>query len=174
MAFRCDLHVNGGHRRLILAARPEETLDHLALKLSAYLLFWSDEPVVDPSAKHPALSDQEHRPDLLALDVQGGARLWIECGRVSLNKLDKVTRRFPRARLAVVRESVEEGRRLRRDLAEKRLRRAPDILAWPRDAFRAWRDALDDLTEVFGESGPRSLNLTINRTPLAVDLEAVE
>ncbi|MBL0348923.1 MAG: YaeQ family protein [Elusimicrobia bacterium] len=174
MILRCDLHLNGGHRKLILSPHADETLDHLALKLSAFLLLWAEEPLVAPSAKHPALLGQEFRPDLLALDDRGEARLWIECGTVSMNKLSKVSRRFPYAQLIVVKESPEDGRRLRRDLEAESLRRAPAIWAWPKEAFRDWRNALGERTEAFGESGDRSLNLVINETPIAVDFQVVE
>ena len=174
MILRCDLHLNGGHRKLILSPHADETVDHLALKVSAFLLLWGEEPQVDPSAKHPALLGQEFRPDLLALNERGEARLWIECGKVSLNKLSKVSRRFPYAQIIVVKESPEDGRRLRRDLAQESLRRTVDLWTWPAEAFREWRNALGERIEVFGESGVRSLNLVINETPIAVDLQVVE
>jgi hypothetical protein len=93
---------------------------------------------------------------------------------VSLNKLSKVSRRFPYAQIIVVKESPEDGRRLRRDLAQESLRRTVDIWTWPAEAFREWRNALGERIEVFGESGVRSLNLVINETPIAVDLQVVE
>lgn len=171
MALRCDIHLNGGHRKLILSPRPEETHDHLALKLAAFLLFWAEEPVVDPSAKHPALLDQEFRPDLMALDLSGRMALWIECGFTSLNKLEKLPRRFPHARFVVIRESLRDGERVRRDLNDCLTRGTVDVWAWREEDFKLWRDALDDKTEVFGDVQGRSFNLTINQTPLAVDLQ---
>jgi hypothetical protein len=172
MAIRCDLHLNGDHRKLILAARPEETHDHLALKLAGFLLFWGEDPIVEPSAKHAALQGQEFRPDLLALGGAGEASLWVECGQVSLNKLLKVPRRFPRVRLVVLKETPEEARRLRRDLEEENGRGEVEVWAWPEGRFGEWRNALAELTEVFGEARGRAMNLVINHVPVAVDLLA--
>lgn len=172
MNLRCDLHVNGRQKKLVLASQPEETFDHLALKLAAYLFFWKEEPVADPSLKHPALLGQEFRPALMALNDSGEVRLWIECGHVSLNKLDKLTRRFPHARWVVLKATPEEGRRLRRDLTDKEVRRWIDIWAWPGDSFRQWRNAVEEKVEVFGETQEHMMNLTVNNVPLAVDLVA--
>jgi uncharacterized protein YaeQ len=170
MAYRFDLHLNGGHRKLVLAARPEETLEHIALRLSAFLLFWEEDPKMELSPKHPALAGQEFRPDLIALASDGGIRLWGECGNVSLNKLDKLTRRCPGARIVVLKSSEADGRRMRRDLEEGIDRPASVLVrAWPQEAFKPWMRALHEATLVVGECAETSLNLVINDVPLAVD-----
>jgi uncharacterized protein YaeQ len=155
-----------------VSSHHEETFDRLALKLAAAVLFWEEEPVVDPSAKHPALLGQEFRPALMTLNPNGDVRVWIECGPVSLNKLDKLTRRFPHTRLVVYKATPDEGRRLRRDLTEKEVRRSIDIWAWPPAVFQQWRSAVDEKTEIYGESNEQMLNLTINNVPLSTDLMA--
>jgi hypothetical protein len=173
MSFRCEFNLNGGRRRLVMAQGAQEPFDHVALRLAAYALFWEVEPKVEISPKHPALASVEFKPDFIALDEGGGVRLWGECGNVTLNKLDKVARRFPQARIAALRASEAEGRRLRSDLRESVDRHERvEILAFRTEDFAAWRDAVGELTEVFGESTDRSLNLVINQTPLACDLSA--
>ena len=169
--IRCDLHINGDQRKIVMACRPEETRDHLALRLSAFLFFWSYDPKTELSLKHPALAGQEFFPDLVALNEAGEIGLWVECGNVTLNKLDKLIRRYPHARLAVLKATEAEGRRLRRDLSDSVNRHGNvEIFAWPADPFRLWSQALADVVEVFGEAGPTSLNLVINDTPLVADL----
>jgi uncharacterized protein YaeQ len=171
MSIRCDLHVNGGHRRLVIVPRKEETMEHVALRLSAFLLFWDLDPKYELSLKHPALSQQEFRPDLVALNVAGEIALWVECGNVSLHKLNKLTRRYPQARLAVLKTSPEEGRKLRADAADELSRsNLLDIWTWPAGAFASFQKALREVTHVVGEAGGVSLNLVINETPVAVDL----
>lgn len=169
--IRCDLHLNGGSRKLILAAGPNETAEHLALKLSAYFLFWDFEPIVGASARHPALLNQEFLPDLLALNDAGEASLWVECGHVTMHKLMKLTRRFPNARLVVVQSGPREAERTRRDLQDQVDRHAKiEILAWPHGQFASWMDILAEKTEAYGESGGLSINAVVNEHPLAVDL----
>ncbi len=170
MKIRCDLHINHGHRKLILAPQPQETLEHLALKLAAYLLFWAYDPKVELSPKHPALAQQEFRPDLIALDEAGEVRLWVECGNVTLHKLDKLIRRYPAARLCVLKATEAEGKRLRNDLREQVPRQERvEVLCWP-GPFSLWSRALEEKTHAVGETSETSLNLVMNETAVAVDL----
>lgn len=173
MAYRCDLHLNGGHRRLIIARGREETFENLALRLAGYLLFWSLEPQVEISPKHPAMTSVEFKPDFLALNAGGELVLWGECGNVSLNKLDKLTRRFPAARIVALKASPAEGRQLRTNLEEAADRHQRiEILAFRPDDFALWRDAVAETTEVFGESDEHSLNLVINDVALSCTLSS--
>lgn len=174
MKIRCDLHLNGAHRRLVLVPQQAETLEHLALKLSGFLLFWDYAPLVELSLKHPALAGQDFKPDLVALDGSGGISLWVECGKVALHKLDKMTRRYPSAKLVVLKATEAEARRLREDAREKLDRQELlEIWAWRQADFEAWKGALRENTHVLGEASGRSLNLVINETPLAADLAAL-
>lgn len=143
------------------------------MKLAAYLLFWDAEPVVDPSPNHPALLGQEFVPDLLAANEAGEASLWVECGKSTVNKLSKVTRRFRRARLVALLPGERDALRLRGVLQDELEDKAGlvEILAWPEGTFREWFSALADRVEVYGEAGGLNLNLTVNEHPMAVDLK---
>jgi hypothetical protein len=171
MPVRCDLHVNGGHRRAVLSLKPAETWDHLTLRLATLVLFWGLDMKPELSAKHPALEAFDFLPDAVGFNEAGEIALWVECGNVTKNKLDKITRRLPGARLVVLKETLDEARRLRRDAADALARgERIEIWAWPPGAFALWRDAVADVVEVYGEVEDRSLNLVINNVPLAVDL----
>ena len=172
MKIRCDLHVNGGSRKLVLMPGPNERADHLALKLAAYLLFWDKEPVVVPSAKHPALLGQEFVPDLMSLDITGAVDLWVECGATTMNKLDKVARRFTHARIVVLTPSAREAERLRSDVAAK-LERAPriEILAWKDGQFTEFARTLAEKTEVYGEAGGHMINAVVNERPVVSEFK---
>lgn len=173
MKLRCDLHLNEDHRRLLLAAEREETLEHLALKLSAFLLFWGQNPKVAPSLQHPALLGQEFRPDLMGLNATGEIALWVECGTITLHKLNKLTRRHPSARLVVIKASETAARRLRADATDQVDRHARlEIWAWPTEPFLVWLRALAETVTVVGEARGRSLNLVINDVPLVTDILA--
>ena len=173
MATRCDFHLNGGHRRLIIARGREETFENLALRLAGYALFWPLDPQVEISPKHPAVEQVEYRPDFLALTAGGELALWGECGNVSIRKLDKLTRRYPGARIVALKASPAEGRQLRENLKEAADRHHRiEILSFQPHDFNAWRDALTQATEVFGESDERSLNLVVNDVALACTLSS--
>lgn len=171
MAFRCDFHLNGGRRRLIVARGAQETFDNLALRLAACALFWPLEPQLEISPKHPALATVEFRPDFIALDEAGDVKLWGECGNTSMNKLDKLTRKYPGARLVVLKSDPREGAKQREDLVHDVERHAKvEVLSFQSGDFAAWRGAVDEITEVFGDSDERTLNLVVNNTPLACHL----
>jgi hypothetical protein len=171
VSYRCEFHVNGGRRKVIVAQGPQETFDNLALRLAGYVLFWELEPQMEISPKHPALERVEFHPDFIALDAAGDVALWGECGNVSLNKLDKLTRRYPHARIVVLKPSPADGRKMREDLEASVDRHARvEVLSWRPEDFALWRGAVSEAVEVFGEATERSLNLVINQVPLAADL----
>jgi len=172
MKIRCDLHLNGGARKLVLVPAPHESFAHLALKLAAYLLFWSEDPVVQAGVKTPALADYEFLPDLMALDETGAIKLWIECGSTTMHKLKKLTRRLPQGRIVVMKETEREGLRLREDL-QARLDRPGriEIMAWPGNLFQDWVSTLQERTEVYGESGGLLINVVANERPLVAELK---
>mgnify|MGYP001581856651 CR=1 FL=1 len=171
MRIRCELHIDGGHRKLVLASGPSEPDEHLALKLAALALFWQYEPTVDPSAKTPALDDYEFFPDLMGLDEAGEIRLWVECDTVTMNKMEKLTRRLPRARVVVLKTNEREAARLRSDLKQQIGREAKiEILAFAGQGFKDWCAALGERTELVGESAELSINLVVNEKPFIAEL----
>lgn len=170
MKLRCDLNLNGSARLVNIVQGPNEPESHLALKLSAYLLFWDYEPILDASVKIPVLADYEFLPDLLALEPDGGPKLWVECGSVTMHKLTKVTRRMPQARLVVLKETPREAKRLREELAAQFDRpEKVEILAWPEGGFKLWTTQVQEKSEVYGEAGGLSLNLVINEHVVSVE-----
>ena len=173
MKLRCDLHINGGDRTVVLMPGISEKADHLAMKLAAYMLFWDREPIVSPSAKHSALLDQEFIPDMMAVDITGALDLWIECGATTMNKLDKVARRFAHARIVVLTPTAREAKQLREDVVAK-IERAPriEILAWDGAQFKEFAKTLAEKNEVYGEAGGHMINAVVNEHPLVCEFKA--
>ena len=173
MKIRGELHLNGREFKVILVARPEEKADHLAMKLAAVAMFMSSNPIVEPSADHPALQQADFRPDVMTLNDGGEIVLWIECGEVSVNKLDKVTRRFPSARIIVIKSRARQATQLRDMLSDIRNGARIEIWTWPDGAFDQWLRAMQDKTEIFGEADEKSFNLVVNHEPYVTDLVSV-
>jgi uncharacterized protein YaeQ len=169
--LRCELTVNGDSRKLLIVQGPNEPEEHLALKLSGYLLFWDHDPIVGAGTKLPALSEYEFLPDLLALDDAGEIALWVECGSSTMNKLNKLTRRLSRGRIVVLQPTAREAERLRQD-CEAQLDKPHriEILAWPGTSFKDWTRAVTERTEIYGESSEASLNAVVNEKPFSIDL----
>jgi len=169
--IRADLKVNGGDRMLCLMATDNEKPEHLGLKLAAYLSFWEEEMTVDAGAKHPALAGGEYLPDLLGVDATGQVAIWVECGNTTLNKLAKVQRRWPDARLVVFKEDLPRARRLRMDLDGELPRpERVEIYCWPERTFAEWMRCLSEKTHVCGEAGGGLFNLVVNERVYATDL----
>ena len=174
MKIRAELHLGNHSGKVILAGRPEETADHLAMKLAAFAMFLPEDPIVEPSPDHPALDGYEVRPDVCVLDDGGQIKLWIECGEVSINKIDKISRRLTGARIIVLKAQRHQALKMRAVLQEQiRQGDRVEIWHWPEGDFKTWLHALEDKTELYGEAHERSFNLVVNNVPYAVDLLAV-
>ena len=172
MNIRADLNINNGEKKPFFSMGPNEPADHVAHRLAAYILFWDYEPILDASTKTPALNNFEFLPDLLAVDHAGEATLWVECGSVTMNKLTKVTRRMPRARLVIIKETEREAAQLRKSLDEQFDRpEKVEILAWPEKSYKQWVAAVKDRTEAFGEASGNMMNLVLNETMFVVEFK---
>lgn len=152
-------------------AKEEETVEHVALRLAAAILFFDLEPALEVGPNHPAVVDVGFYPDLLVTDAAGGIAVWIECGNVAVNKLTKVARRLRDGRLVALRESPEDGCRFR-EVIKKEIPKGAriDVWAWPKEEFVKWVGALKESSHVFGEASGKSLNLVLNEVPFDVQL----
>ncbi|MBV9080507.1 MAG: hypothetical protein JO102_05235, partial [Elusimicrobia bacterium] len=100
--------------------------------------------------------------------------LWLECGEVSINKIDKIARRLPRARVVVLKATLAQAKRFRETLEEEvRQGARVEIWTWPSGGFETWMKAMDEKTEIFGEAHEKSFNLVVNDVAYAVDLVEV-
>lgn len=172
MNIRADLTINGETRKPFLVMGPSEPSDHCAHRLAAYILFWPYDPILDASNKTPALADFEFLPDLFAVNDAGEPTLWVECGTVTTNKLTKLTRRMPRARLVIMKETEREAAQLRKALDDQFDRpEKVEILAWPDKTYKEWAAAVNDRTEAFGEVSGNEINLVLNDKMFVVDFK---
>lgn len=170
--IRAEMSVNGGERKLVLACIENETPEHLALKLAAYLSFWDEDLVLDARHNHPSLEGQDFYPDILGTDAAGTVTRWVECGNTAMHKLGKVVRRWPEAQVALFKENEAKAAFLRGELE----RQLPDhqerltIYCWPGRSFRDWLALLSDKVHVFGEAGGTAFNLVVNEKIYTTDL----
>ena len=171
MNVRCDLNINGGSRRVLLAAKEEETPEHMALRLTAAILFFDREPALDTGPSDPALADIGFIPDLMVPDGEGSVAVWIECGNVAVNKLAKVARRIRTGRVVILKDSEDSGRRMR-EVVKKEVTKGErvEVWAWPRAEFARWKAAIKESNYVYGEASGSSLNLVLNETVFATQL----
>lgn len=175
MQVRASFLLDGAEKKLVLAAKENETREHLALLLAAYVLFFPEQPHVDLSLKHPSIAGLEFQPDLLALDVGGSPKIWIECGNVSTNKLDKLAKRLIECRFVVLKANEREAKNLRKFLEKNEVRKQEqiEIFYFPGETFSDWLNMLDDSVEIYGEWADRRFNLVANAIPFDLFFERI-
>ncbi|PCI39910.1 MAG: hypothetical protein COB53_02325 [Elusimicrobia bacterium] len=172
--IRADMRVNDDWRKLVFVAIQNETPEHLALKLAAYLSFWKEELTMEASAKHPALAGSPFRPDLLGTNIEGQVSVWIECGKTATNKLEKVLRKWPDAKIVCFKESEFVGRQFRTTVLDEIPRgERVEVYCWKDGGFKEWIDLLAEKTEIFGEAGGVSFNLVVGESVYVADLVKV-
>ena len=88
MKYTFNLQVSDNKRehteKLIMGAFENESGSHIALKLIAYLMFIEKRPNIDVDAGWHFV------PDLIARDESGEIILWVDCGRLSMKKVDTI------------------------------------------------------------------------------------
>jgi uncharacterized protein YaeQ len=70
--------------KLVVGAFDNESGEHIALKLLAYLMFINKRPHIDEDV------GWNFMPDLIARDDAGAITLWVDCGSVSIKKVDTI------------------------------------------------------------------------------------
>lgn len=88
MKYTFNIQISNDKRehteKLVIAAFDNESGGHIALKLLAYLMFIEQRPHIDEDA------GWQFTPDLIARDKSGSITLWVDCGRVSMKKVDTI------------------------------------------------------------------------------------
>lgn len=104
---------NFGDSKLVMYKGMSESPEHIVLKLLSYILFQKR-----PKIEHYA--NQHHKPDLVIQDDYT-VTLWVECGEVSIKKLDKVSTHNNKADIFVVKETVRQATDYK-EKADKKIR----------------------------------------------------
>ncbi len=173
MKIRSAIHLGETSFHLQLYPVLQETTDHLALKLAAALLFHAQEPVVVTSPQqHPCLMGQDFYPDLLALDVSGQATLWVECGKTTAHKLEKVSKRFRDTRIVMLTEQPREGTQMAQTVKSAGIDRV-EIWSFEEGEFGRWKKLISEQNDIIGEATVSSLNLVINSEMFVTELRRI-
>jgi uncharacterized protein YaeQ len=172
VTLRASIHLNGRSAALTLFPVLQETTEHLLLKIAAFLFFFEKNPTIETAATHIALQGQDYWPDLLAADLTGGVTLWVECGKTTLHKLSKVSRRFRDARVIVLTTHPRQGRQQAEEVAREGLR-GIEVWSFAEGEFQRWAAAAGEQNDIIGEASETSLNLVINSELYLTDLERI-
>ena len=101
--FTFELHAPKiAHEKIILVKNDLELRAHVVLKLLAYVLYHDPELKVDVSA------EMHYKPDLLIPGEHGVPKLWIDCGKVALRKVESLAAKLRHTRIIFLKESKRE------------------------------------------------------------------
>lgn len=159
-------YVTKTRRKIVLGRTEYESDEHVLLKFMAWCLFWHPRLAIEKKAV-----DERYEPDLVLENLDGTVRAWIECGRLSIQKLDKLTRRHPDARIYVLLPRPKDARLMIRQV-QKKVDRSSHIrlVAFSQDVAAVLLPALTDKNEVWcNVSWPEAVEDPVEQN--AVDLE---
>jgi uncharacterized protein YaeQ len=170
MSARFAFHVESRDRRrrdlpsrVFIGRKETETTKHVLLKFLGFVLFHRERLQIEAELHD---DNNPFTPDLVQLDYTLRPCLWVECGEVSVAKLDKLAVKAPEAEIWVVKRSPGEAELLLHDMARHRLRRNRyRIAAFDPEMFDEVLASLAPRNEVFwlrGEFDPPALQFEFN------------
>jgi uncharacterized protein YaeQ len=169
MSSRFAFHVESpaGRQRLpervFIGRKETETTRHVLLKFLGFALFYRDRLQIEAELHDDNIP---FTPDLVQLDYTLRPALWVECGEVSVAKLDKLAVKAPEAELWVLKRSPAEAEALLREMARHELRRRRyHIVAFDPEIFDEALASLRPRNEVFwlrGDCQPPALQFDFN------------
>ncbi len=173
MKIRSAVHLGEKSFALQLFPILSETDEHLELKLAASLFYHAYEPVVVSSPQqHSALAGQDFAPDLIHIDDTNQVTLWIECGKTTVHKLDKATKRFRNARIVMLTALPREGEQMAESLESDGIRRV-EIWSFAPGEYDRWSRLIQEQNDMIGEATETSLNLVINGEVFMTELKRI-
>ena len=125
-----------GSTKIVFSRSPHETEFHVYARALVFALFHKRYPTIRVEAK----VDERFSPDLSAEDYDGTMILWAECGNVSINKIEKLFRKYRKAHFVFVREERDVPlfeKQLDKMAKDMKSRPLVDIVVYPQN-FQEW------------------------------------
>lgn len=169
MKIRSDLYLNNHSQLLTFVQGPQDTKDRVLLRLAAALFYGGYPLITDPSIQHPALWGQEYVPDFFVTNDTNDITLWIQCGKTTINKLEKISKRFHHARFVMLLGLPHEGQQMADTVSSSSVRQL-EIWSFQKGEFERWRHLVTEKNDIIGESSESNLNLVINNDLFVTDL----
>ena len=156
----------GSEKRLInLRETPNESLDHIILKLLAYLVFFDENIQIEIGAF------QHYKPDLIKFDEKETwkAVKWIDCGVISPKKLLKISKHNREAEIYIFKSNEESALSLKNKITNKK-RNNPNIhyFVFNKEQINIIKQSLDNRStiKIFKTAESNYLDLNFNNENL--------
>ena len=161
--MKYTIQVENGEK-LVVEKSGGESLRHILQKVCAYLLFCEDKPQIE---RRLTDNKRDYRPDVVAFDEQGNVTLWVDCGQIHVRKVDDLTRRYPHARIVIVKIDRREMEAYARE-AQKKVKRIErvEFLAFDDGFLAQIEPLLGHLNTVRASFDGTTLELNWNGTQL--------
>ena len=99
--------------KIVIGQIEYETLEHVVLKFLGWCVFYHERLAIEKKI------DDLFEPDLVLQGYDGTVHLWVECGKVSIHKLNKLTKRYPGSRIYVLLASERDARQMAEQIRKK-------------------------------------------------------
>ena len=135
--------------RFVLIKKKQEREEHVLMKIFTTALYYRHFPDLKIEVRLP--DERKYKPDILSVDAHGQPLFWGECGKVGVDKLEHLFKRYRRCHFAIAKWSLslESWRELIAELLEDCTREAPvDLIGFP-DKARHCMDPNGDVRITF-------------------------
>lgn len=125
-----------GNTKIVFAKMSYETEFHVYAKALVYALYHKRYPTIKVEAK----LDGRYQPDLSAEDYDGTMLFWAECGNVSMNKVEKLFKKYRLAHFLFVKEERDIPlfqKQLEKTTKDSKSLPLVDIMVYP-PKFQEW------------------------------------
>lgn len=95
-------HLYGELARVFLRKNRGESLRHVMMKFMSYVLLYHEDLLIEASA------DQHYKPDLVRFNLRGEPLQWVDCGKTSIHKLDRISRKNQETLIDIVKATPGE------------------------------------------------------------------
>lgn len=130
-----------GDKKIVFGKNAHETEFHVYAKALVFALYHKNYPTIRVEAK----LDDRFQPDLSAVGYDGAMLFWAECGNVSLNKVEKLFKKYRQAHYVFVKEEQDVPlyqKQLEKQLKDMRSLPLVDIVIYP-EHFHEWNVSPD-------------------------------
>lgn len=101
--FTFELHTPKiSKKKIVLVKDIMERRHHVVLKLLAYCLYYTPELKVEVSA------EMHYKPDLMVPGDHGVPQVWIDCGQVTLRKVESLAQKLRTTKIVFLKETRRE------------------------------------------------------------------
>ncbi len=105
-------------KKIILTKGDKESIDHITLKILAYIMFSQ----FDKNMAIEKRVDEKYKPDLLGWDNKSKVQIWIECGKTSLDKIEKILRSNSHRNIYILKKNKKKILALQKELKKRFVR----------------------------------------------------